>query len=187
MEYEADPRQVERLLAEVELAGEKVNGSATPGTKGLAHQLAEEKELAAEMQTPFRAWAARANYLAADRPDALFSAKEVCRWMARPTTLALAALKRLCRYLRSRPRLVVRYDYQRASHLDVYSDTDHAGCIRTWKSTSGAYLMVGRHIIKTWAATQACVALSSGEAEFYGVVRAAGVALGHKSLLSDLG
>ena len=47
--------------------------------------------------------------------------------------------------------------------------------------------MVGRHIIKTWSATQACVALSSGEAEFYGVVRASGIALGHKSLLDDLG
>ena len=47
--------------------------------------------------------------------------------------------------------------------------------------------MVGRHIIKTWSATQACVALSSGEAEFYGVRRAAGIALGHKSLMADFG
>ena len=31
------------------------------------------------------------------------------------------------------------------------------------------------------------VALSSGEAEFYGVVRAAGIALGHKALLEDVG
>ena len=187
LEYEADPRQVERLLAEVELAGEKVNGSATPGSKVTAAQVAEERELPAEMQTPYRAWAARANYLAADRPDALFAAKEVCRYMAKPTTLAMTALKKLCRYLRTRQRLVLIYDYQSATHLDVYSDTDHAGCIRTRKSTSGGCLMVGRHIIKTWSATQACVALSSGEAEFYGVVRAAGVALGHKSLMADLG
>ena len=47
--------------------------------------------------------------------------------------------------------------------------------------------MVGSHVIKCWAATQASLALSSGEAEFYGVVRAAGIALGHRSLLSDLG
>ena len=48
-------------------------------------------------------------------------------------------------------------------------------------------MMVGHHVIKTWSATQATVSLSSGEAEFYGVVRAAGIALGHRSLLADLG
>ena len=42
-------------------------------------------------------------------------------------------------------------------------------------------------MIKTWSATQAVISLSSGEAEFYGVVRAAGIALGHRSLLEDLG
>ena len=106
MEYEADPRQVEKLLAEVELAGEKINGSATPGSKVTATQVAEETELPPEMQTPYRGWAARANYLAADRPDTLFAAKEVCRFMSKPTTLAMVALKRLCRYLRTRQRLV---------------------------------------------------------------------------------
>ena len=58
-------------------------------------------------------------------------------------------------------------------------------CVCVWprKSTPGGCLMVGRHIIKTLSATQACVAPSFGEAEFYGVVQASGIALGHKSLL----
>ena len=47
--------------------------------------------------------------------------------------------------------------------------------------------MVGHHMIKTWSATQATISLSSGEAEYYGVVRAAGIALGHRPLLADLG
>ena len=47
--------------------------------------------------------------------------------------------------------------------------------------------MVGRHIIKTRSATQAIVALSSGGDVLYGVVGASGVALGHKSLLEDIG
>jgi hypothetical protein len=117
----------------------------------------------------------------------MFSAKEICRFMANPTTLAMSALKRLCRYLKDRPRLIFKYGYQRASHVDTYSDTDHAGCVRTRKSTSGGCMMVGSHIIKTWSATQATIALSSGEAEFYGLVRAAGIALGHKALMHDLG
>ena len=47
--------------------------------------------------------------------------------------------------------------------------------------------MFGRHTIKTWSATQPSVTLSSGEAEFYGVVKAAGIALGQRSLMRDLG
>ena len=35
--------------------------------------------------------------------------------------------------------------------------------------------MVGRHLIKAWSATQASLALSSGEAEYYGVVRGVGI------------
>ena len=120
LEYEAEPRQVERLLEEIDLAGDGVNGSATPGVKILAHQAREEKKLPPELVTPYRAWAARANYLAADRPDAQFAAKEVCRYMATPTTTAMSALKRLCRYLKTRPRLVLKYGYQEATHVDVH-------------------------------------------------------------------
>ena len=47
--------------------------------------------------------------------------------------------------------------------------------------------MPGKHLIKSWSSTQASVSLSSGESEFYGVVKASGVALGYQSLLRDLG
>ena len=47
--------------------------------------------------------------------------------------------------------------------------------------------MIGRHLIKSWSSTQGPISLSSGEAEFYGVVKAAGVTLGYQALLHDLG
>ena len=47
--------------------------------------------------------------------------------------------------------------------------------------------MLGAHTLKTWSSTQSSVALSSGEAEFNGVIRAAGMGLGYQSLLEDLG
>ena len=47
--------------------------------------------------------------------------------------------------------------------------------------------MLGKHRIKSWSSTQASISLSSGEAEFYGVVKASGIALGYQALLSDLG
>ena len=46
---------------------------------------------------------------------------------------------------------------------------------------------MGTHLIKAWSSTQPNLALSSGEAEVVGVTRACAVALGFRSLLSDLG
>ena len=185
IEYEADPRPVEKLLREIALEG--ANGAATPGVKVLSHQVETETELPETEFTRFRALAARANYLAADRIDVLYSANEVCRFMSKPTDIAMGALKRLARYLRARPRMIFDFEFQTAEGIECYTDTDWAGCTRTRKSTSGGCLMVGRHLIKTWSATQASIALSSGEAEYYGVVRGTGIALGIKALYSDIG
>ena len=107
--------------------------------------------------------------------------------MSRPTDLAMAALKRLARYLRAKPRLVFTYPFQEAHRWDVYTDTDWGGCVRSRKSTSGGCLLLGKHIIKCWSATQATIALSSGEAEYYGVVRGAGIGLGQQALGRDAG
>ena len=186
LEYEADPRQAEKLIEELQF-DDGVNSCVTPGVKVGLSQIEEDKPLNPERHTIFRALAARANYLAADRPDCQFAAKEVCRWMSLPTDLAMSALKRLARYLLGRPRLVFKYPFQAAGCIDAYSDTDWAGCPKTRKSTSGAVILLGSHILKTYASTRPTISLSSGEAEFYGVVRATGAALGQRSLFRDLG
>ncbi len=48
-------------------------------------------------------------------------------------------------------------------------------------------LKFGKHCLKTWSTTQAVIALSSGEAEYYGVVKGGSVLLGAMSLAKDLG
>ena len=45
--------------------------------------------------------------------------------------------------------------------------------------------MWGEHIIKSWSTTQSVIALSSGEAEYYGMVKGASVGLGIQSVLRD--
>ena len=47
--------------------------------------------------------------------------------------------------------------------------------------------MAGRHAVKHWARTQALIALSSGEAELYGIVKASAELLGMGSIYRDLG
>ena len=47
--------------------------------------------------------------------------------------------------------------------------------------------MIGNHCVRSWSTTQSIVALSSGEAEFYGIVKGASVGIGLRSVLADLG
>ena len=185
LEYEADPRQAEKLIHECGLEG--ANSVATPGVKETSTQVAEDKPLEPRLHTAYRSSAARANYLASDRVDTQFPSKEICRWMSAPTQGGWTAMKRLTRFLCGQPRLVYLYPFQDVDAIDVYVDTDWAGCARTRKSTSGGCVMLGRHTIKSWSSTQACVSLSSGEAEFNGTIRGAGMGLGFQSLMADLG
>ena len=81
-----------------------------------------------------------------------------------------------------------KFNYQdRVSKISVWSDTDYAGCRETRKSTSGGLVQFGEHMLKFWSSTQKVIALSSGEAEYYGIVRGAAEGIGTRSILSDLG
>ena len=96
------------------------------------------------------------------------------------------AMKRLGRYLLGHKRLVWTYPWPRAEGIDC-SDTDWTGCPRTRRLTNGGFVMIGQHCIRTWSSTQQSVTLSSGETEFYGLVKAAGERFDHQSLLKDMG
>ena len=71
--------------------------------------------------------------------------------------------------------------------VDAFSDANWAGCRRTRKSTSGGALLIGTHLIKTYAKTQATIAKSSAESELYGIVRTTCESLGLITLMEDLG
>ena len=47
--------------------------------------------------------------------------------------------------------------------------------------------MFGSHLIKSWSTTQDLIALSSGEAEYYGLVKGSAIGLGIRSMMRDLG
>ena len=55
------------------------------------------------------------------------------------------------------------------------------------KNTSGGLLKLGTHIFKTWSTTQGVTALSSGEAEYYALVKTASQCLGMKAMMEDVG
>ena len=47
--------------------------------------------------------------------------------------------------------------------------------------------MIGRHVIKTWSTSQHCLALSSGEAELYALVKASAQTRGLMAIAADFG
>ena len=94
----------------------------------------ESPELSKLETTRYRSICARTNYLAQDRGDIVYAAKELCRIMSAPTESDWQGLKRLGRYLKGKPRLVQMFEWQEdGSELEVDVDTDHAGCTRTRK------------------------------------------------------
>ena len=93
----------------------------------------------------------------------------------------------LGQYSKGKPRLIWRYAMQKLCfNLDVFTDSDWAGCRKSRKSTSRGAIMLGRHCLKTWSKTQALIAKLSADAELHGVVRGATEVLGMSTLIEDL-
>ena len=191
IEYEADPKHAKRIW---EAAGLREGSSGLDGpiVRNEACMNADEtdKELNKEEATEFRAVAATVNFLAHDRADIQYAAKEACRDMAKPKRSSWLKLKRLARYLVKYPRLVWRFEVveeEMVRYVDAWTDSDWAGCVATRRSTSGGAVGVGGGTLKTWASTQSTPALSSGEAEYYALVKAAAEALEVQALAQDLG
>lgn len=185
---EADPRHAEIIVKHLGL--ENCVPLSAPNEKINPKHLTEEdvKELSKEDASSYRAVAARGNYLSIDRSDVRYAVKELARRMAKPRNIDYKQLIHFGRYLRGRMRVVNKFGYQKNFKIiDVWSDTDHAGCLETRKSTTGGVIMLGKHVIKHWSSTQSIISLSSGEAEYYGCVRAGSHALGLRSMMSDLG
>eukprot|EP00435_Cladocopium_sp_Y103_P036481 s3436_g9.t1 len=187
--HEADPRHTEALIRELHL--ENAKPTKTPGEKKKHSEVMKTLELPPldeGMQKKYRSLTMRAAFLAQDRPDIAEATKCLARHMKTPHETAFNDLKRLVRYLRGRPRLVYEYWPQRYQReLTTYCDSDHAGCLITRRSTTGLITMWGAHNIKHSSNIQSTISLSSGESEYYAIVKAAAVSLSIQALMADWG
>ena len=137
--------------------------------------------------TAYRAIVARLNYLGQDS-EIQFAVKELGRDMNKPTQARWTKTKRVLRYLKGVPHAILHFKYQaRPKSLVVWSDSDFAGCTRTRKSTSAGVLMFGNHMWKSWSTNQAVIALSSGEAKYYALVKAGSIGLGAQAIAREMG
>ena len=85
----------------------------------------------------------------------------------------------------------MKYSYQSNDRtIAAWTDSDFAVCLKSRNSrwtTSARVIMLGAHLVKSWSTNQSVIALSSGEAEYYSMVKAGGVALGVEPLMRDVG
>eukprot|EP00974_Lingulodinium_polyedra_P095560 9261497-Lingulodinium_polyedra.AAC.1 len=108
--------------------------------------------------------------------------------MSNPTKGAWRKLKRIARYFIGVRRIVQEFRADGDERvIEVFTDSDWAGCRETRKSVSGGVICLGGDVVKTWSKSQGSISLSSGEAEYYALVKGSAEALGMKSLMADMG
>ncbi|CAK0853831.1 unnamed protein product [Prorocentrum cordatum] len=185
VELEADSRHAFIMAQQLNLwRGSKA--LSTPGVK--AKSVDRGRVLEGEEATRYRGLVMRASYLSEDRPDIKYADKGAAKCMHEPCEHGVELVKRIARYLLGRPRLIQRFRRQRWSGVLMgSSDSDFAGCLETRKSTSCGVSQLGDHMIRVFSATQGSEALSSGEAEWYSLVRTASCGVGLVSLARDMG
>lgn len=69
----------------------------------------------------------------------------------------------------------------------MYVDAGRVGRRSSRRSASGGLNTVGAMTVKSWRSTQGSIVTSSGQPEFYALVRGAAEALGLQAVLEDLG
>ena len=116
----------------------------------------------------------------ADRPDTMFASKTAMQHVSKPNVLMNARLQRLGRYYEGKPVLVWCYPLQ---ELPKGIRVDGDGDLR--RSTSGGAVRYGLHRWDCYSVTQATIALSSAESDFYATGSATARGLQCKAYLSE--
>ena len=161
------------------------NGVNTPAAKDAGKK---DRNAADELDETraalFRRATGIALYISLDRPSIMFAMVDIMAGMAKPTVLHELRLQRLARYLLHHPTEVWVFRCQRPPEgLLVYTDSDWAADKETRRSISCLAERFGDHLLEVSVAKQTVVALSPGEAEFYGIVRAAAHGMQTRQLL----
>ena len=156
--YECGSKHVDILLKEWDMEG---CSPVSPPGSGEERGHEDDEDLNGVESTSYRRAAAKINYMALDRPDLSFAAKELPRGNSRPKVGDKLRLLRVLRYLRGKPRVQLQFIHQdEQTSLTTYIDSDWGGCQRTRKSTSGGAMFLGKHLLRHRSSPQGTVARS---------------------------
>lgn len=174
---------IDKLVAQFGLTEAK--GSRIPMDVGYLQQKEELESLPNNER--FQSLVGGLLYLSVNtRPDIAISTSILGRQVSKPTNADWTEAKRVLRYLKATSVLKLELGANEGE-LQGYADADWAGNVKDRKSNSGYLFRLGGGTISWCARKQACVALSSTEAEYVSLAESCRELLWIKKLLKDFG
>nr|GEY04257.1 uncharacterized mitochondrial protein AtMg00810-like [Tanacetum cinerariifolium] len=132
-------------------------------------------------QMKYRSKVGALMYLTASRPDIVHATCYCARYQAQPTEKQLTAVKRIFRYLKDTIHMGLWYPIDIGFELTAFSDSDHAGCLDSRKSTSGGIQFLGSDKLVRWSSKKQDCCLDTRKSTSGGIQF-----LGDDKLLVDL-
>jgi len=126
-------------------------------------------------------------YLTATRPDLMYAASLLSRFMTGPTKIHMGAAKRILRYMQGTLSYGIEYVRDQSVTLIGFCDADWAGSEDDNRSTSGYAFSFGIGVFSWSSMKQNTVALSTAEAEYVSASEATAQAIWLRFVLDDLG
>ncbi|GJW68572.1 retrovirus-related pol polyprotein from transposon TNT 1-94 [Tanacetum coccineum] len=118
-------------------------------------------------QMKYRSMVGALMYLTTSRPDIVHATCYFARYQAKPTKKHLTMVKRIFRYLKNTINIGLWYPKDTGFELTDFLDSDHAGCLDSYKSASGGIQFLGGDKLVSWSSKkQDCTLMSSAEAEY---------------------
>jgi len=152
-----------------------------------------EQALSVEEHAQYKRAVGKLQWVTYTRPDTSYATEELARALQKPTTADQQKQKHLPRYIKETKhykqiiRPTVNLPAKAIPDLNVFVDSDWAGCPTTSRSTTGFLITLLETTINYGSRTQATIALSSAEAELYAISTGAKEALLHiRNLLMEL-
>ncbi|KAK2987979.1 hypothetical protein RJ640_011242 [Escallonia rubra] len=137
--------------------------------------------------TFYRSMVGNLLYLTATRPDIMFAASLLSRFMEAPSHFHLGAAKRVLRYIQGTIDYGIMNGRSKEVKLTGFCDSDFGGCKDDIKSTSGYCFTPGSGVFSWLSKKQQSVAQSSAEAEYVSAAIATCQAIWLRRIFHDFG
>jgi hypothetical protein len=121
------------------------------------------------------------------RPDICYAVSYLARFTEHPSKEVCIAVSRVFRYLDATKHLKIIIKKESPSDLVLYCDSDFAGDITDYKSTTGVLVLIGSTPVGWYCSKQTITAQSSTDAEIIAMNFAAKEIIWMRGLLGELG
>jgi hypothetical protein len=125
-------------------------------------------------------------YLTTTRPDIMYAASLVSRFMESPKDSHWKMEKQILRYVAGTINFGLWYTKSDSNQLFGYTDSDFVGSLDDRKNTSGYVFQLGTNLISWASQKQPIVSISSAEAEYVVVTSASCQAVWLRRILTDM-